>query len=108
MVKQFGEINKAVDINVNVYSVPKFNSFIWTYHGKLITQNSAKHEASTSPTIFKDEFHGMEVQLDGFNVTLTIHDLTYSDFANYTVTLKNGFGTVKHTITLEITGQYVG
>lgn len=24
-VKQYGEIDKAVDINVNVFSVPKFN-----------------------------------------------------------------------------------
>ncbi|OPL32759.1 low titin quality protein, partial [Mytilus galloprovincialis] len=103
-VKQYGEIDKAVDIMVNVYSVPKFNIFIWTYNGIHITQNSAKYEASTSPTIVKDEFHGKEEQLDGFNVTLTIHNLTYSDFANYTVTLENRFGTVKHTMTLEITG----
>lgn len=105
-VKQYGEIEKAVEINVNVYSVPKFNKFIWTYNGIHITQNSAKYEASTSPTIVKDEFHGMEEQLDGFNVTLTIHNLTYSDFANYTVTLENRFGTVKHAMTLEITGKF--
>ncbi|VDI47025.1 Hypothetical predicted protein [Mytilus galloprovincialis] len=103
-VKQYGEIDKAVDINVNVYSVPKFKRFIWTYHGIQITQNSAKYETSTSPSIVKDDFHGTEVQLDGFNVTLTIHNLIYSDFGNYTVTLKNGFGTVEQTITLEITG----
>lgn len=105
-VKQYGEIDKAVDIMVNVYSVPKFNIFTWTYNGIHITQNSAKYEASTSPTIVKDEFHGKEEQLDGFNITLTIHNLTYSDFANYTVTLENRFGTVKHTMTLEITGKF--
>ncbi|VDH91385.1 Hypothetical predicted protein, partial [Mytilus galloprovincialis] len=101
-VKQFGEIDKAVDIYVNVYSVPKFTSFIWTRDGKPITtQNSAKYETSSFPTIVKDKIHGKEVQLDGYNVTLTIHDLKVEDFVNYTVTLKNGFPDVKFTIVLE-------
>ncbi|XP_076110695.1 uncharacterized protein LOC143079320 [Mytilus galloprovincialis] len=96
-VKQFGEIDKAVDIYVNVYSVPKFTSFAWTRKGTPITaQNSA-----SSPTIVMDKIHGKEVKLDGFNVTLTIHDLKAEDFVNYTVTLKSGFPDVNFTIVLE-------
>lgn len=101
-VKQFGEITKAVDIYVNVYSVPKFTSFIWTRDGKpMTTQNSAKYETSSSPTIVKDLIHGKEVQLDGYNVSLTIHDLKADDFANYTVILRNIFSDVMFTIVLE-------
>ncbi|XP_071175241.1 titin-like isoform X2 [Mytilus edulis] len=101
-VKQFGEISKAVDIYVNVYSVPQLNSSIWSRDGtQITTQNSAKYETSSSSTIVKDKIHGKEVQLDGYNVTLTIRDLIAEDFTDYTVTLINGFGTVTHTIVLE-------
>ncbi|XP_076110694.1 uncharacterized protein LOC143079319 [Mytilus galloprovincialis] len=101
-VKQFGEINKAVDIYVNVYSVPKYTGFVWTLNGTPITtQNSAKYVSSSSPTIVKDTIHGKEAQLEGYNVTMTIHDLKAKDFVNYTVTLKSGFPDVKFTIVLE-------
>lgn len=104
-VKQYGEIYKSVDIFVNVYSVPKFNSLIWTLDGRPITKKSAKYEASSSSSIVKDVFHGKELLLDGYNVTLMIRDLKADDFTNYTVTLSNAFGTVKHTIELEVTGN---
>ncbi|XP_071176511.1 nephrin-like [Mytilus edulis] len=101
-VKQFGEIDKDVDIYVDVYSVPKFTSYIWTREGTPITtQTSAKYQSSSYLTIVKDTFHGKEVQLDGYNLTLTIHDLEANDFSNYTVTLKSVFPGVKFTIELE-------
>ncbi|XP_076109532.1 neural cell adhesion molecule 1-like [Mytilus galloprovincialis] len=101
-VKQFGEINKAVAIYVNVYSVPKFTNVVWTRDGIPIpTQNSAKYQLSSSSSIVQDKIHGKEVQLDGYNVTLTIHDLEANDFANYTVTLKSGFPDVKFITVLE-------
>ncbi|XP_052063746.1 neural cell adhesion molecule 1-like isoform X2 [Mytilus californianus] len=102
--KQFGEISKAVDIYVNVYSVPKFAIYIWTRDGKPITtQNLAKYASSSSPTIVYDKVHGKEVHLDGYKVTLTIRDLTAQDFNNYSLTLKSGFADVTHTIVLEST-----
>ncbi|CAG2225927.1 TTN [Mytilus edulis] len=101
-VKQFGEIHKTVDIYINVISYPKFTSFVWARDGTSIkTQNSAKYQSSSSPTIVKDTIHGREVQLYGYNKTLTIHDLKAEDFVNYTVTLKSGFPDVKFTIVLE-------
>ncbi|XP_071175217.1 neural cell adhesion molecule 1-like isoform X2 [Mytilus edulis] len=100
-VNKFGEIDKTVDIYVNVYSVPKFTSYVWNRGGKPIFQNSANYASSSSPTLVKDMFHGKEVQLDGYNVTLTIRDLKAVDFVNYTVTLKSGFPDEKFTIVLE-------
>ncbi|CAC5395406.1 unnamed protein product [Mytilus coruscus] len=100
-VKQFGEIGKAVEVYVYVYSVPQFTIDSWTSDGKPITHHSAKYESSSTPTIVKDKIHGKEVQLDGYNVTLTIHDLQAEDFTNYTVTLKSRFADVKYTIMLK-------
>ncbi|VDI65477.1 Hypothetical predicted protein [Mytilus galloprovincialis] len=101
-VKQFGEIHKTVDIYINVISDPKFTSFVWARDGTSIkTQNSAKYQSSSSPTIVKDTIHGKEVQLYSYNVTLAINDLKAEDFVNYTVTLKSGFPDVKFTIALE-------
>lgn len=102
--KQFGELSKAVEIYVNVYSVPKFNSFEWSREGNLIT---TKYQTSSSPTIVKDNFHDKEVQLNGFNVTLTIPYLTAEDIANYTVTLKGRLTGVMHTVILESASKYV-
>ncbi|XP_052061632.1 uncharacterized protein LOC127701675 [Mytilus californianus] len=46
--------------------------------------------------------HGKEVQLDGYNITLTIREVKVEDFANYTVTLKSGnFIEVQYSIVLE-------
>ncbi|XP_063442098.1 cell adhesion molecule DSCAM-like [Mytilus trossulus] len=101
-VKQFGEINKAVDIYVNVYCDPKFTSVVWTHEGvPITTQNIAKYVSSSSPTIVMHTIHGKEIQLDGFNVSLTINELKAEDFANYTVTLRSGFPDVRFTIVLE-------
>lgn len=92
-----------------MYSVPQLNSSIWSRDGtQITTQNSAKYETSSSSTIVKDKIHGKEVQLDGYNVTLTIRDLIAEDFTDYTVTLINGFGTVTHTIVLESAGKFAG
>ncbi|XP_076109449.1 uncharacterized protein LOC143078475 [Mytilus galloprovincialis] len=101
-VKQLGEINKAVAIYVRVYSEPKFTSVVWTCDGIPIpTQNSAKYQLSSSSSIVQDKIHGKEVQLDGYNVTLTIHDLEADDFVNYTVTLGSGFPDVEFITVLE-------
>ncbi|OPL33385.1 hypothetical protein AM593_10687, partial [Mytilus galloprovincialis] len=100
-VKQFGEFGKAVEIYVNVYSVPKFISYLWECDGKPISHNSAKYELNYNPTIVVDKIHGKEVQLDGYNVTLSIRDLKADNFANYTVTLKSVFADLRHTIILE-------
>lgn len=107
-VKQFGEIRKDVDIHVDIYSIPKFTSFKWTRDGKSIsTHNSTKYESSSSPTIVKGTFHGKEVQLDGYSVTLTVHGLSTEDFTIYAVTLENEFGNVIYPIILESSSKYV-
>ncbi|CAC5358375.1 unnamed protein product [Mytilus coruscus] len=106
-VKQFGEIDKSVEIYVNVYSVPKFTSYIWEWDGKSTTQNSAKYESSSTPTLVVDKIHGKKVQLDGYKLTLTIQDLKTVDFTNYTVTLKSGFEDVSYTIILESASRYI-
>ncbi|VDI14607.1 Hypothetical predicted protein, partial [Mytilus galloprovincialis] len=101
-LKQFGEINKDVDIYVNVYSIPKFTNFEWSRDGNpLTTHSSVKYKTSSSPTTVRDTIHGKEVQLESYNVTLTIHNLRKEDFVIYTVTIKNGFGNIVNPIILE-------
>lgn len=108
-VNQFGEISKAVEIFINVYSVPKFTIFIWSHGGiPITTKNSAKYDSSCSSTFVNDKIHGKEVQLDGYNLTLTIRDLKAEDFGIYTVTLNSGFADVAHTIVLESNSKYAG
>lgn len=105
---QFGEIYKDVELYVNVYSVPKFTSFEWVLNGEPMTiQNSDKYETSSSPTIVTDKIYGKEVQLDGYNITLTIHDLQLEDFVYYNITLENKFGSVRYAIKLESASKYL-
>lgn len=107
-LKQFGEINKDVDIYVNVFSIPKFTNFEWTRDGHpLTTHNSVKYKTSSSPTIVRDTIHGKEVQLEGYNVTLTIHNLRKEDLVIYTVTITNGFGNIIYPIILESSSRYI-
>lgn len=108
-VKEFGKISKAVEIFVNVYSVPKFTIFIWSRGGiPITTNNSVKYDSSSSSTFVNDKIHGKEVQLDGYNLTLTIRDLKAEDFGIYTVTLNSGFADVAHDIVLESISKYAG
>ncbi|XP_076112553.1 nephrin-like isoform X1 [Mytilus galloprovincialis] len=100
--KFFGELDKAVNISVNVYSLPKFTSFGWTRNGKPITtQNLIKYESSSYPTIVSHNFHGKEVQLEGYSVTLRVYGLTAEDFTIYTLTLTSGFGNIIKSFSLE-------
>ncbi|XP_071176505.1 uncharacterized protein [Mytilus edulis] len=99
---QFGEIYQDVELYVNVYSVPKLTSFEWVLNEEpMKILNSDRYEKSSSPTIVKDTINGKEVQLDGYNITLTVHDLKLKDFVTYNVTLTNKFGSVRYAIKLE-------
>ncbi|CAG2197900.1 unnamed protein product [Mytilus edulis] len=62
---------------------------------------SNKYATTEEPVIVKDLFHGLEVQLDGYRVSLTIHDLQEVDFTNYTLRLYYSSQYVQHGVILE-------
>ena len=62
---------------------------------------SSKYVTSEDPTFVRDTFHGVDVQLDGYRVTLTINGLTQQDFDNYTLRLYSGNQYVEHMVVLE-------
>ena len=74
-----GEFGKQVDINVYVYSIPKYTTKQW-YRGSTQVSSSTKYVPSESLAIINDTFHGKDVQLDGYSVLLTIDNLNESDF----------------------------
>ncbi|CAC5411894.1 unnamed protein product [Mytilus coruscus] len=96
---QYGKFGKSTELKVNVYSIPKYSKISW-YIGNthLVTNKYATKEESI---LVKDVFHGVEVQLDGYRVTLTIEDLQEADFTNYTLRLYSGSQYVQHEVTLE-------
>ncbi|VDI52806.1 Hypothetical predicted protein, partial [Mytilus galloprovincialis] len=82
---QYGKFGKNTKLYVNVYSIPKYSSIKWYIGNKQLVSN--KYVTNEEPAIVKDVFHGVEVQLDGYRVTLTISDLQEADFTNYTLRL---------------------
>jgi intein-encoded DNA endonuclease-like protein len=98
---QYGEFGKNVDINVYVYSIPKYTTLRW-YKGNTSLSSSTKYVVSERESIVNDTFNGKDVQLDGYNVKLTINNLKESDFnAMYKLQLSYGVSqTVHHSVLL--------
>ena len=104
---QYGEIDRNVDINVYVYSIPKYTIPMW-YIGNIPVSTSTKYVVSESLTIVNDTFHGKDVQLDGYSVMLTINNLKESDF-NVSYRLQLSYGTsqtVQYTVVLQSARKY--
>ena len=99
---QHGEFGKNVDINVYVYSIPKYTTLRW-YRGNTQVSSSTKYAMSDSSAIVNDTFHGKDVQLDGYSVILTVKNLKESDFnVSYRLELSYGVSqTVQYTVLLE-------
>jgi hypothetical protein len=104
---QYGEFGKNVDINVYVYSIPKYTTKQW-YRGNIPMSTSTKYVVSESLAIVNDTFHGKDVQLDGYSVVLTINNLMESDFnVSYRLQLSYGASqTVHYTLLLESASKY--
>jgi intein-encoded DNA endonuclease-like protein len=105
---QYGEFGKNVDINVYVYSIPKYKTLRW-YKGNTAVSSSTKYAMSDPPAKVNDTFHGKDVQLDGYSVMLTINNLKESDF-NISYRLQLSYGTsqtVQYTLLLESASKYI-
>ena len=105
---QYGEFGKNVDINVYVYSIPKYTTARW-YRGNTPVSSSTKYVVSERAAIVNDTFHGKDVQLDGYSVMLTIKDLKESDFnVSYRLQLSyDASQTVQYTVLLESESKYL-
>ena len=99
---QYGEFDKNVDINVYVYSIPKYTTLRW-YKSDTQVSPSTKYTMSDPPAIVNDTFLGKVVQLDGYSVILTIKKLKESDFnVSYRLLLSYGASqTVQYTVSLK-------
>ena len=99
---QYGEFGKNIDINVYVYSIPKYTTLRW-YRGNTQVSPSTKYVVSERPAIVNDTFHGKDVQLDGYSVMLTIKNVNVSDF-NVSYRLQLSYGAsqaLQYTVLLE-------
>jgi len=99
---QYGEFDKNVDINVYVYSIPKYTTLRWS-RGNIQVSPSTKYVVSERAAIVNDTFHGKDVQLDGYSVMLTINNLKESDFnVSYRLQLSyDASQTVEYTVLLK-------
>ena len=106
-VTHYGEFGGNVDINVYVYSIPKYTTLRW-YRGNIPVSTSTKYVVSESLAIVNDTFHGKNVQLDGYSVMLTINNLKESHFnVSYRLQLAYGVShTVQYTVLLESASKY--
>ncbi|VDI37247.1 Hypothetical predicted protein, partial [Mytilus galloprovincialis] len=98
---QYGKNGKSTKIFVNVYSIPKYTRISWYTHNTQLHVVSNKYATNDEPVIVKDVFHGVDVQLDGYRVTLTISNLQEADFTNYTLRLYYSSQYVLHEVTLQ-------
>ncbi|KAL5019950.1 hypothetical protein ScPMuIL_002842 [Solemya velum] len=96
-----GNLREEVDLVVEFYSVPGFTSVRWYSHddGKQIGGNT-----HTETTLTDTVFHGVEVQVQGYRTSLTLNNVTESDFRSYRVDVGNtigsaSFGLILHGIT---------
>ncbi|XP_071132689.1 uncharacterized protein [Mytilus edulis] len=100
--KMNGVFGRSVYINVYVYSKPKYTAIRW-YKTTTLLKQSAKYSMTEKMMILYDNFHGKEVQLDGYKLTLVISELRCEDAAVYKLLLLNGIGhLVEHNLILEI------
>jgi intein-encoded DNA endonuclease-like protein len=99
---QYGEFGTKVDINVYVYSIPKYTTLRW-YKGNTSVSSSTKYVVSERAAIVNATFHGKDVHLDGYSVKLTINNLKESDFnVMYILQLSYGVSqTVHHSVLLK-------
>jgi hypothetical protein len=104
---QYGEFGNNVDINVYVYSIPKYTTKQW-YRGNTQVSTSTKYVMSEKESIVNDTFHGKDVQLDGYSVMLAIKHLKESDFnVSYRLQLSYGVSqTVQYSVLLESVSKY--
>ncbi|CAG2186011.1 IGSF9B [Mytilus edulis] len=100
---QYGNFGKSTELKVNVYSIPKYSSIRW-YRGNMHLI-SDKYITKEEPVIVKDLFHGVEVQLDGYKITLTISDLLETGFTNFTLRLYYSSQYVEHKVNLDISSE---
>jgi hypothetical protein len=105
---QYGEFGRNVDINDDVYSIPKYSTLRW-YRDNKQALPSTKYFVSERSAIVNDTFHGKDVQLDGYSVVLTITTLKESDFnVSYRLQLSYGASqSVQYTVLLESAGKYL-
>ena len=105
---QYGEFGRNVDINVYVYSIPKYTTPRW-YRGNTTVSSSTKYVVSERAAIVNDTFYGKDVQLDGHSVMLTIKNLKESDFnVSYRLQLSyDASQTVQYTVLLESSSKYL-
>jgi hypothetical protein len=87
---QYGEFGKNVDINVYVYSIPKYTTSRW-YRGNTPVSTSTKYVLSERAAMVNDTFHGKDIQLDGYSIMLTIKNLKESD-CNVSYRLQLSYG----------------
>ncbi|CAC5373248.1 unnamed protein product [Mytilus coruscus] len=103
-----GAVGRTVEIQVKVFSVPKYKLVNW-YRGinrDLKISPSPKYSLIESSGIVKGEFHNTAVDLDGFILTLKINNLTIDDFNTYTVQIENNFGSpAEYTLNLELSAS---
>jgi hypothetical protein len=104
---QYGEFGNNVDINIYVYSIPKYTTPRW-YIGNTPVSSSTKYVMSERAAIVNDTFHGKDVQLDGYSGVLTITNLKKSDLnVSYRLQLSHGASqTVQYTVLLESGSKY--
>ncbi|CAC5359013.1 unnamed protein product [Mytilus coruscus] len=98
---QYGKFGKSTELNVNVYSIPKYSRISWYINNTQLVHVSNKYAIKEVPAIVKDMFHDVDVLLDGYRVTLTILDLQEIDFINYTLRLYYSSQYVEHDVTVE-------
>ena len=108
ILTQNGEFGRNVDINVYVYSIPKYTTQRW-YKGNTTVSSSTKYVMLEGLAMVNDTFHGKDVQLDGYSVVLTFQNLKEPDFnVSYRSPLWYGASqTVQYTVLLESTSKYL-
>jgi hypothetical protein len=104
---QYDEFGKNTDIDVYVYSIPKYTTLRW-YRDNTQVSPLTKYVMSDPPAIVNDTFHGKDVQLDGYSVVLTIINVKESDF-NVSYRLQLSYGAsqaVQYTVLLKSASKY--
>ncbi|KAL5020548.1 hypothetical protein ScPMuIL_003440 [Solemya velum] len=92
-----GNLDQEVDLVVEFYSVPGFTSVSWYSHddGKQISG-----DIHTEITNINTVFYGVEVQVQGYRTSLTLSNVTESDFRSYRVDVGNTIGSASFGLTL--------
>ncbi|KAL5020395.1 hypothetical protein ScPMuIL_003287 [Solemya velum] len=92
-----GNLGQEVDLVVEFYSVPGFTSVSWYSHddGKQISGDT-----HTEITNINTVFYGVEVQVQGYRTSLTLSNVTESDFRSYRVDVGNTIGSASFGLTL--------